>query len=287
MIEKNNYIKITECPRDAMQGIKKFIPTEQKVNYLNSLLKVGFDIIDFGSFVSPKAVPQMKDTSKLLNHLEINNSNSSLLSVVLNKRGACDAAKFDEIEYIGYPFSISEIFQKKNSNKSIDDSVNLIDDLVNITFNSNKKLLVYISMAFGNIYNEDYSPDLVYNYIEKFSKMGVSYFTLADTVGIASPELIKIILRNLDFKSKNIGVHFHSHPDESYLKIKTAFECGCRRFDSSIYGIGGCPFAKDDLVGNISTQAILNFSQTNKINHNLNMLNFESSCNEAKKIFKF
>ena len=142
-------------------------------------------------------------------------------------------------------------------------------------------------MAFGNIYNEDYSPDLVYNYIEKFSKMGVSYFTLADTVGVASPDLIKIILRNLDFKSKNIGVHFHSHPDESYLKIKTAFECGCRRFDSSIYGIGGCPFAKDDLVGNISTQAILNFSQTNKINHNLNMLNFESSCNEAKKVFKF
>ncbi len=284
--EKNNYINITECPRDAMQGLKKFIPTEEKVRYINSLLKVGFDIIDFGSFVSPKTIPQMRDTSNVVTQLELNR-NTSLLSIVVNKRGALDAASFEEIEYLGFPFSISNIFQMKNSNKTIEESIFLIDELSNIAYKSNKKLLIYISMAFGNPYNEDYSPEIVFNYIDKLSNMGINYFTLADTIGVSTVKLIENIFKNLSFSKKDFGVHFHSHPDTSYSKIEMAYKCGCKRFDSTISGIGGCPFAKDELVGNISTQTLLNFIQTNNIGHNLNLLSFESSCNAAKGLFKF
>ena len=287
MINKSNTIKITECPRDAMQGIKEFISTEKKIRYINSLLKVGFDIIDFGSFVSSKAVPQMKDTSSVIAKLDINNTSSSLLSVVLNKRGALDALSFDEIDYLGYPFSVSNIFQKRNSNKNIEESISLIDDLNNITFKKNKKLLIYISMAFGNPYNESYSPEIVFNYIEKLSNMGINYFTLADTVGSASIELIKSIFSHLDFDKKDIGVHFHSHPNYSYSKVEMAYKYGIRRFDSTISGIGGCPFAKDQLIGNISTQTVLNFIQAKKVEHNLNLLNLETSVNYAKDLFKF
>ena len=286
MIKKNKKFKIIECPRDAMQGISKFIPTEKKVNYINSLLKVGFDVIDFGSFVSPKAVPQMRDTAKLINQLHLNND-SSLLSVVLNKRGAIEASSFDEISFIGYPFSISNIFQKKNSNKTIDDSLYLLDELINICSKKNKKLLVYISMAFGNPYNEKYSPEIVFNYINVLSNMGVKYFTLADTVGVANNDLIKLIFEELSKIKLNFGAHFHSTSDLSYSKIEMAYKYGCNRFDSTISGIGGCPFAKDDLVGNISTQTLLNFVQTNKIKHSLNLLNLESAYNEAKNLFKF
>ncbi len=287
MIRKSdNFIKITECPRDAMQGFKNFIPTEKKISYINSLLKVGFDLIDFGSFVSPKTVPQMRDTSKVVSQLNLNKENS-LLSVILNKRGALDAASFEEIEYLGFPFSISNIFQIKNSNKTIEESLFLIDELKEISHKANKKLLIYISMAFGNPYNEDYSPDIVFNYIDKISNMGINYFTLADTVGSSTLELIKIIFDELNIYKKDFGVHFHSHSDKSYSKIEMAYKSGCKRFDSTISGIGGCPFAKDDLVGNISTQTLLNFIQNNNIKHNLNLLHLESSCNNAKDLFKF
>ena len=282
----NNYIKITECPRDAMQGLLNFIPTIEKIRYINSLIKVGFNIIDFGSFVSPKSIPQMRDTSNVISKLHLNNK-TSLLSVVLNKRGALDASSFSQIEYLGYPFSISNIFQMKNSNKTIDDSLFLIDELQNISYKSNKKLLIYISMAFGNPYNEDYSPEIVLDYINKLSDMGINYFTLADTVGSSSLELINIILGELNYSKNDFGVHFHSHPNDSYSKIEMAYNSGCKRFDSTINGIGGCPFAKDKLIGNISTQTLLNFIQNNNIKHNLNILNFESSCNDAKDMFKF
>jgi len=286
MIKKNKKFKIIECPRDAMQGISKFIPTENKANYINSLLKVGFDVVDFGSFVSPKAVPQMRDTAKLISQLKLNND-TSLLCIVLNKRGVMEASSFDEISYIGYPFSISNIFQKKNSNKTIDDSLYLVDELINICLKKNKKLLVYISMAFGNPYNEKYSPEIVFHYINILSKMGVKYFTLADTVGVANNDLIKFIFEELSKININFGAHFHSRPDLSYSKIEMAYKYGCNRFDSTISGIGGCPFANDDLVGNISTQTLLNFVQSKKIKHSLNLLNLESACNEAKKLFKF
>lgn len=284
--KSNNCIKITECPRDAMQGLLNFIPTEKKTRYINSLIKVGFDIIDFGSFVSPKSIPQMRDTSNVISKLNLNNK-TSLLSVILNKRGALDASSFNQIEYLGYPFSISNIFQMKNSNKTIDESLFLIDELKNISYKANKKLLIYISMAFGNPYNEDYSPEIVFDYINKLSDMGINYFTLADTVGSSNLELINLILSELNYSKNDFGVHFHSHPDDSYSKIEMAYKSGCRRFDSSINGIGGCPFAKDTLIGNISTQTLLNFIQNNNIKHNLNILNFESSCNDAKDTFKF
>ena len=287
MIRKSdNIIKITECPRDAMQGLNNFIPTEKKISYINSLLKVGFDVIDFGSFVSPKTVPQMRDTSSIVSQLNLNNK-TSLLSVILNKRGALDAVAFEEIDYLGFPFSISNIFQMKNSNKTIEDSLFLVDELKNISLKANKKLLIYISMAFGNPYNEDYSPEIVFKYIDKLSNMGIDYFTLADTIGSANIELIKIILNGLDFQKYDFGVHFHSDSDSSYLKIEEAYKYGCRRFDSTISGIGGCPFAKNELVGNISTQTLLNFIQNNRIQHNLNLLHFESSCNNAKDLFKY
>jgi len=284
---RNNIIKITECPRDAMQGIKNFIPTKNKVKYINSLIKVGFDIIDFGSFVSPKNVPQMRDTSNVISQLKIKD-NTSLLSVVLNKRGALDASKFEEIEYLGFPFSISNIFQLKNSNKTIEESFFLIDELKTICNKSNKKLLVYVSMAFGNCYNEEYSPEIVFKYIEKLSDLGVKHFTLADTVGLSSPKLIQNIFKELNVKkNKDFGIHLHSNQETSYLKVESAFNHGCRRFDSTISGIGGCPFAKDELVGNISTQTILNFIQNNNLDHNLNMLNLETAYNESKSLFKF
>ena len=287
MIRKSdNIIKITECPRDAMQGLNNFIPTEKKISYINSLLKVGFDVIDFGSFVSPKTVPQMRDTSSIVSQLNLNNK-TSLLSVILNKRGALDAVAFEEIDYLGFPFSISNIFQMKNSNKTIEDSLFLVDELKNISLKANKKLLIYISMAFGNPYNEDYSPEIVFKYIDKLSNMGINYFTLADTIGSANIELIKIILNGLDFQKYDFGVHFHSDSDSSYLKIEEAYKYGCRRFDSTISGIGGGPFAKNELVGNISTQTLLNFIQNNRIQHNLNLLHFESSCNNAKDLFKY
>jgi len=279
-------INITECPRDAMQGLKDFIPTSQKVRYINSLIKVGFDIIDFGSFVSPKSVPQMRDTGKLLGQLDFQKS-TSLLSIVLNKRGALEASCFEEIEYLGFPLSISNIFQVKNSNKTIDESICLIDDLKNVSYKANKKLLIYISMAFGNPYNEQYSVDTVFEYINKLSDMGINYFTLADTVGVANLKLIEEIFKELKSYKHDFGVHFHSNPSESYSKIETAFKSGCKRFDSTINGIGGCPFAKDELVGNISTQMLLNFIQKNNINHNLDLLHLESACNEAKDLFKF
>lgn len=287
MIKKSaDFIKITECPRDAMQGLRTFIPTEQKIRYINSLLKVGFDIIDFGSFVSPKTVPQMRDTADLVNQLNINKE-TSLLSVVVNKRGALDAMSFEEIEYLGYPFSVSNIFQMKNSNKTIEESIFLIDELKNITCKGNKKLLIYISMAFGNPYNEQYSADIVLRYINTLSEMGVDYFTLADTVGVSTLDLIEDIFASLNYLEKDFGVHFHSHPENAYFKIEKAYKSGCKRFDSTISGIGGCPFAKDELVGNVSTQTMLNFMQNNNINHHLNLLHLESACNEAKDLFKF
>jgi hydroxymethylglutaryl-CoA lyase len=278
-------IKIIECPRDAMQGIDQFIPTQKKADYINTLIKVGYDVIDFGSFVSPKSVPQMRDTARVLELLELQN-NTSLLSIVLNKRGALEASFYDEIKIIGYPLSISEIFQKKNSNKSISSSLDLIDDIQNLCIKKNKTLLIYLSMAFGNPYGEHWSNDLLFNYLKKMKDKGITMVSLADTIGNSTEQSIYDLYKesNSSF-NLDIGLHLHSKPSDVSLKIDSAWNAGCRRFDVAINGHGGCPFAQNELVGNIPTEMLLNFLFSKNINHSIDMLAFESACNQAKKTF--
>ena len=252
-------MKLIECPRDAMQGIKEFIPTERKIEYINSLLKVGFDTLDFGSFVSPKEIPQLKDTAEVLEGLDLGYSNTKLLAIVANGRGADDASDFEEISYLGYPFSISEEFQKRNTNADIEESFDRVRDIQEVCEIHNKKLVVYISMAFGNPYNEKWDAEIVAKWINKLEREGIEIFSLADTIGVSTPESIKYLYENLvnDHPSLELGVHLHSKPESAKEKIKAAYESGCKRIDSAIRGFGGCPMAKDDLVGNISTEDVL------------------------------
>ena len=282
----NNNIKVTECPRDAIQGISQFISTRDKANYINSLFKVGFDIIDFGSFVSPKAVPQMRDTSELISLLEVDNK-TQLLSVVLNKRGAVKAASFDRVNIIGYPLSISEIFQKNNSNNDIKTSLSIIDEIQNICLKKNKTLLVYFSMAFGNPYGEKWNQEILLNYIKKIEEKGIQMISLADTIGNSSIDSIQSIYSNSsnNFPHLDIGLHLHSERDKVYNKIQSAWNAGCKRFDVAINGYGGCPFAQNKLVGNIPSEELLNFLANNNIKHSLDLLAFESAFNQAKFLF--
>jgi len=281
-----SHIQLVECPRDAMQGISKFISTENKVRYINSLIDVGFDIIDFGSFVSPRHVPQMRDTEKVLSKINLK-SNTSLLSIIVNKQGAVKAQSFPEIKYLGYPFSISETFQLKNSNKKITDSLLLVEDIQNMCANSNQELVVYISMAFGNIYNDKYSISILLDYINKLIQLGVKNFTLADTIGVAKKRDIYDIFVELNkINTAFFGLHLHTEKQSSLEKIESAWSAGCRRFDSTIRGFGGCPFAKNKLVGNLSTETIINFIQTEKIKHKLNILALETAYNNSMNIFK-
>ncbi|MAZ56022.1 MAG: hydroxymethylglutaryl-CoA lyase [Flavobacteriales bacterium] len=282
----NNKIKVTECPRDAMQGISQFICTQDKANYINSLFKVGFDIIDFGSFVSPKAVPQMRDTYDLVSLLEITNK-TQLLSVVLNKRGALQASSFDSINIIGYPLSISEIFQKNNSNNDIKTSLSIIDEIQNICIKKNKTLLVYFSMAFGNPYGERWNQEILLNYIKKIEEKGVKMISLADTIGNSSITSIQSIYSesSYNFPDLDIGLHLHSERDDVYNKIQSAWNAGCKRFDVAMNGYGGCPFAQNKLIGNIPSEKLLNFLANNNIKHSLDLLAFESAFNQAKFLF--
>ncbi len=282
----NNNIKVTECPRDAIQGISQFISTRDKANYINSLFKVGFDIIDFGSFVSPKAVPQMRDTSELISLLEVDNK-TQLLSVVLNKRGAVKASSFDSVNIIGYPLSISEIFQKNNSNNDIKTSLSIIDEIQNICLKKNKTLLVYFSMAFGNPYGEKWNQEILLNYIKKIEEKGIQMISLADTIGNSSIDSIQSIYSNSsnNFPHLDIGLHLHSERDKVYNKIQSAWNAGCKRFDVAINGYGGCPFAQNKLVGNIPSEELLNFLANNNIKHSLDLLAFESAFNQAKFLF--
>ncbi len=280
-----SHIQLVECPRDAMQGISKFISTENKVRYINSLIDVGFDIIDFGSFVSPRHVPQMRDTEKVLSKINLK-SNTSLLSIIVNKQGAVKAQSFPEIKYLGYPFSISETFQLKNSNKKITDSLLLVADIQNMCANSNQELVVYISMAFGNIYNDKYSISILLDYINKLIQLGVKKFTLADTIGVAKKrDIYDIFLELNKINTASFGLHLHTEKKSSLEKIESAWSAGCRRFDSTIRGFGGCPFARNKLVGNVSTETIINFIQTEKIKHKLNLLALETAYNNSMNIF--
>ena len=280
------HIYIIECPRDAMQGIKQFIPTEMKIRYINSLMSVGFHTIDFGSFVSPKAIPQMKDTSLVIDGIDTK-YNTNLLAIVANKRGADDALCFEKITHLGYPFSISEIFQNRNTNRSIEDSKFVLDYLINKCQKKSKSLVVYLSMAFGNPYGEPWDIDIVMNYISFLIGIGVKIISLSDTIGIATDDNIGMIFKILtnQYSDVEFGAHLHVLPSEGLSKINSAFENGCRRFDGVIKGFGGCPMASEKLMGNLPTEKIINFIESKKLVTSINPLNFESAYNFSKKVF--
>jgi len=282
----SNKIKIIECPRDAMQGIKSFIPTKNKVQYIQSLLRVGFDTIDVGSFVSPKAIPQMSDTADVLSQLDLSKTISKLLVIVANERGAEDASMFSQIDYLGYPFSISENFQMRNTHKTILQSVFILDNILNIADKSKKEVVVYISMGFGNPYGDPWNVDIVADWTEKLSAMGVKIISLSDTIGSSNAENINYIFSNLIplYPKIEFGAHLHTTPGSWFEKVNAAFLAGCNRFDGAIQGFGGCPMAKDELTGNMPTEKLLSYF-TSKKKNNLDALSFESAYNEASKIF--
>ena len=279
-------VKIIECPRDAMQGIRDFIPTDKKVQYIQSLLRVGFDTIDFGSFVSPKAIPQMVDTAEVLSKLDLSKTSSKLLAIIAYTRGAEDASKHGEIDYLGYPFSISENFQMRNTHKTIAQSVVTLSEILEIANKTNKEVVVYISMGFGNPYGDPWSVEIVGEWTERLAKMGVKILSLSDTVGTSNPENIDYLFSNLIPKYPQIefGAHLHTTPNTWFEKVDAAYKAGCKRFDGAIQGFGGCPMAKDDLTGNMPTEKLLSYF-TSKQNNSLNALSFESAYNEATKIF--
>lgn len=280
-------MKIVECPRDAMQGLHDFIPTELKAAYINQLLKVGFDTIDFGSFVSPKAIPQMRDTADVLAHLDLSKTNSKLLAIIANRRGAEDACSFDEVEYLGFPLSISEQFQQRNTNKSIGEALMVVEDIQNLAVSKGKKQVVYISMGFGNPYGEPFDEEIVAEFIERLVKIDIETISLSDTIGVADSQLIKSIFETgiTAYPTTEIGAHFHSTPQTAVEKISAAYKAGCRRFDSAIKGFGGCPMAKDDLTGNIATETLLAYLDSNQIETGLNMEAFSKSLDLSLKVF--
>jgi hydroxymethylglutaryl-CoA lyase len=280
-------IKIIECPRDAMQGIKPFIPTEEKVAYIQSLLRVGFDSIDFGSFVSPKAIPQMQDTAAVLAQLDLSQTRSKLLAIIANTKGAQMASEHAAIQYLGYPFSISENFQMRNTHKTIAESLVTLKEILEIADKTNKEVVAYLSMGFGNPYGNPWSVEIVGDWTEKLSNMGVKILSLSDTVGSSTPEVISYLFSNLIPKYPEIefGAHLHTTADKWFEKIDAAYRAGCRRYDGAIQGFGGCPMAKDDLTGNMPTEKLLSYFTANKENTNLNPLSFESAYNEASKLF--
>ncbi len=280
-------VKLIECPRDAMQGLASFVPTFQKVTYLNRLLKVGFDTLDFGSFVSPKAIPQMKDTAEVLAGLDLSGSSTKLLAIIANTRGAKDAASFPEIDYLGFPFSISETFQLRNTNQRIDQAYNTIDEILEICVKNDKTLVAYLSMGFGNPYGDPYSDEIVAVHINSLTQLGVKVLSLSDTIGNASDELITATFKNVSsaFPGLELGVHLHARPQDAYSRIQAAYKAGCRRFDGALRGFGGCPMAKDDLVGNVATETIIQCLQDEGEVLNINEDALASAMAESSNVF--
>src|SRR5215203_350893 len=283
----NSPVKLIECPRDAMQGWKNFIPTEKKIEYINSLLKVGFDTIDFGSFVSAKAIPQMADTKEVVNSLESGVSKSKLLAIVANLRGAEEASTFDQITYLGFPFSVSETFQQRNTNSSVEESLKRVEEIQSLCINKNKKLVIYISMAFGNPYGDLYDEDIVFNWVEKLVELDIDIISLADTVGVASPEQVYDMTSYLveSLPATKIGVHLHSTSENWHQKLAAAIKAGCTRFDGALKGIGGCPMANDDLVGNMNTEWMISYLEKNNIETGLDKEALAESLRIAGAIF--
>ncbi|MBI3500405.1 MAG: hydroxymethylglutaryl-CoA lyase [Bacteroidetes bacterium] len=265
-------IRLIECPRDAMQGIHEFIPTEKKVAYINSILKCGFDTVDFGSFVSPKAIPQMRDTAEVLGKLDLSETKSKLLAIIANVRGAEDACKFPEITYLGFPFSISETFQQRNTNSSIAESLKRVEEIQNLCVKNKKELVIYISMAFGNPYGDEWNSGIAIDWTKKLSQLGINIFAMADTIGISNPEKITYLFSHLipEFSNLEIGAHLHTTPDTWEEKIEAAYAAGCRRFDSAIKGFGGCPMATDKLTGNMPTENLLSYFNKKEISTGVN-----------------
>ncbi|WP_419214175.1 hydroxymethylglutaryl-CoA lyase [Maribacter sp. X9] len=279
--------KVIECPRDAMQGIKEFIPTDQKVRYIQSLLGCGFDTIDFGSFVSPKAIPQMVDTAQVLSKLDLSKTNTKLLAIVANIRGAQDAVAHSEIDYLGFPFSISENFQMRNTHKTIEESVVTLQEIFNIADASDKEVVTYISMGFGNPYGDPWNVDIVGQWTEKLAKMGAKILSLSDTVGTSDSETISYLFSNLIPKYPNIefGAHMHTTPTQWFEKVDAAYQAGCRRFDGAVQGFGGCPMAKDELTGNMPTEKMLSYFTEKKEDTGVNWMTFEAAYNKASELF--
>lgn len=280
-------IKLTECPRDAMQGITKFIPTELKAAYINLLLQVGFDTVDFGSFVSPKAIPQMQDTAEVLKMLDMSNSSSKLLAIIANYRGAADAAKYKEITYLGYPFSVSETFQQRNANTSINVAFDTVKQINELCSTSGKQLLVYLSMGFGNPYGDEWSIEILLYWAGKLIAEGIGILALSDTIGVATPEQISSIYPALcnQFPQTEFGLHLHSTPDTWREKIEAAYKSGCRRFDTALKGYGGCPMAKDDLTGNIATENVVTYLQSQNEDMGLNLDRLKDAMEYSGRIF--
>ena len=280
-------IKIIECPRDAMQGIRDFIPTQKKVDYIQSLLRVGFDTIDFGSFVSPKAIPQMQDTAEVLAQLDLSQTQSKLLAIIANTQGAQLASVHKEIQFLGFPFSISENFQMRNTHKTIEESLVTLQEILDIADASNKEVVAYLSMGFGNPYGDPWNIEIVGEWTEKLSNMGVKILSLSDTIGSSTPEVIDYLFSHLIPKYPQIefGAHLHTTPDKWHEKIDAAYKAGCRRYDGAIQGFGGCPMAKDDLTGNMPTEKLVSYFTAQKENTNISPMSFESAYNVASRLF--
>ena len=284
-IAKN--IQLVECPRDAMQGWKHFIPTEQKVEYINSLLQVGFHTIDFGSFVSPKAIPQMADTADVLKKLHYADSGSALLSIVANLRGAEEAVSYNEISYLGFPFSLSPTFQLRNTNSTMEESVKRVEEIQNLCVNHNKKLVVYLSMGFGNPYGDAYTQEVLLLWADEMVQRGITILSLADTVGLATPAQISFALNTLipKYPDTTIGVHLHSTPFNWKEKLEAAVNAGCTRIDGALKGIGGCPMAQDDLVGNMNMEWIIGYLEEQGLVKNINEAALEKCLDMSSRIF--
>jgi hydroxymethylglutaryl-CoA lyase len=280
-------ISLVECPRDAMQGWKHFIPTQKKIDYINALLKVGFDTIDFGSFVSPKAIPQMADTSAVLKSLKVEGLNTKLLAIVANERGATDAVVYDEITYLGFPFSVSETFQQRNTNSTIEESLNRVEEIQNLCIKNKKQLVVYISMGFGNPYGDIYNEAIVFNWVDKLVAMDIKIISLADTVGLATAAQVKSVTKYLvdALPEIEIGVHLHSTATNWKDKVDAAVTAGCKRFDGALKGIGGCPMADDELVGNMDTELMIPYFKEKELLHNLDMDALAKCSRMASEIF--
>ena len=280
-------VKIIECPRDAMQGIRDFIPTEIKAAYIQALLRCGFDTIDFGSFVSPRAIPQMKDTAAVLDKLDLSAAESKLLAIVANVRGAQDASEFEQIDYLGYPFSISENFQMRNTHKTIDESIVILQEILEIAHRTNKQVVAYLSMGFGNPYGDPWNVEIVARWTERLHSMGVHILSLSDTVGSSTGEVIDHLFSQLipAYPDMEFGAHLHTTPDSWFEKTDAAYKAGCRRFDGAIQGHGGCPMAKDDLTGNMPTEKLISYFNKVKADTNVRAMSFESAYNEALKVF--
>ncbi len=278
---------ITECPRDAMQGIKTFIPTDLKLKYIQQLLKVGFDVLDYGSFVSPKAIPQMQDTGEITKQLDLSNTSTKLLAIIANYRGAEDACQFEQVSYLGFPLSVSEEFQKRNTNASIEDAFKRVEEINNLCLKKDKKLRVYLSMAFGNPYGEEWSAEKVFRMADRLVQMGIEDIALADTIGCSTPENIRDLFLHLKktLPQVNFIAHLHSTPDTAKEKIRSAFVVDCLNFDSAILGYGGCPMAKDQLTGNLATETLIHCARESGVRVNIKLNEFEEAEKIAREIF--